>query len=87
MPRHFLRYLVAAWLGVALLAASPDGSRADDAGLILSSSYQRAWPPVAMRSSIFRSSFTTVPICPWSIDVARSRRAEPIKSQRISTSM
>ncbi len=32
MPHHVLRYLVAAWLGVALLAASPDGSRADDAG-------------------------------------------------------
>ena len=32
MPRHVLRYLVVAWLGVALLAASPDGSHADDAG-------------------------------------------------------
>ncbi len=31
MPRHVLRYLVVAWLGVTLLAASPDGSRADDA--------------------------------------------------------
>ncbi len=32
MPHHVLRRLAVAWLGVALLAASPDGSRADDAG-------------------------------------------------------
>ncbi len=31
MPHHVLRFLVAAWLGVALLVALPDGSRADDA--------------------------------------------------------
>ena len=32
MRRHVLRRLAVALLGVALLAASPDGSRADDAG-------------------------------------------------------
>ncbi len=32
MPRHVLRRLAVALLGVALLAASPGGSRADDAG-------------------------------------------------------
>jgi len=31
MPRHALRFLAAALLGVALLAASPGGSRANDA--------------------------------------------------------
>ncbi len=32
MLRHALRFLVVAWLGVVLLAASPGGSRANDAG-------------------------------------------------------
>ncbi len=32
MPRHVLRRLAVALLGVALLAASPGGSRADEAG-------------------------------------------------------
>ena len=67
MPHYVLRYLVVAWLSVALLAASPGGSRADDAdaaaAFLASMTYQAiekltdASLPVMEREQSFRSLF------------------------------
>jgi len=67
MPRHALRFLAAALLGVALLAASPGGSRANDAdaaAAFLASLTNQAIEkltdaslPVMERERIFRGLF------------------------------